>query len=119
MSDHDRLPSIAEAQRTPLVEQLLEQIEQVLEENHRQAERIQQLRDEIARLKGQKGLTVEKDVGFAFGGGVSRGDRGCESVDLHVYTPAVPQTSRSSLSGKRSAVRSTPLRPLMSVTSHK
>jgi cell division septum initiation protein DivIVA len=54
MSDHARLPSVAEAQRTPLVEQLLPQLEQLLEENRRQAEQIQQLRDEIAVLKGQK-----------------------------------------------------------------
>jgi hypothetical protein len=54
MSDRDRLPSVAALQRTPLVEQLLEQIEQLLEENRRQAEQIQQLRDEIAVLKGQK-----------------------------------------------------------------
>jgi hypothetical protein len=44
MPDRKHLPSIAEAQRTPLVEQLLEQIEELLEENRRQAEQIQQLR---------------------------------------------------------------------------
>jgi len=44
MPDRKQLPSIAEAQRTPLVEQLLEQIEELLEENRRQAEQIQQLR---------------------------------------------------------------------------
>ena len=54
MSDRARLLSIAEAQRTPLVEQLLEQMERLLEQNRRQAEQIQQLRDEIAVLKGQK-----------------------------------------------------------------
>jgi len=54
MSDQDRLPNIAESQRTPLVAQLLEQIEHLLEENRKQAEGIQQLRDEIAVLKGQK-----------------------------------------------------------------
>jgi hypothetical protein len=54
MSDQDQLPNIAESQRTPLVAQLLEQIEHLLEENRKQAEGIQQLRDEIAVLKGQK-----------------------------------------------------------------
>jgi len=54
MSDHDQLPSIAESQRTPLVAQLLEQIAHLLEENRKQVEWIQQLRDEIAVLKGQK-----------------------------------------------------------------
>ena len=53
MSDHDVLPMIPAAQRTPLVEQLLAQIEQLLEANRRQAEQIQQLRDEVAVLKGQ------------------------------------------------------------------
>jgi hypothetical protein len=52
VSDHDALPTIAASQRTPLVEQLLEQIEQLLEANRRRAELIQQLRDEIAILKG-------------------------------------------------------------------
>jgi cell division septum initiation protein DivIVA len=64
MPDRNQLPSIAEAQRTPLVEQLLEQIEQLLEENHRQAERIQQLRDEIAVLKGQRAKPKFKPSGM-------------------------------------------------------
>jgi len=64
MPDLKRLPSIAEAQRGPLVEQLLEQIEQLLEENRRQAEIIQQMRDEIAVLKGQKAKPKFKPSGM-------------------------------------------------------
>ena len=42
-----KLPDIPEAEQTPLVKQLLEII-------HRQAEELQHLRDEIARLKRHK-----------------------------------------------------------------
>jgi hypothetical protein len=54
MAEQNPLPVIAEAERSPLVEQLLAQVERLLEENRRQGELIQQLRDEVAVLKGEK-----------------------------------------------------------------
>jgi hypothetical protein len=63
-SDHDLLPSIPEAARSPLVEQLLALIEHLLQENQRQAELVQQLRDEIAVLKGEKGKPKFKPSGM-------------------------------------------------------
>ncbi len=56
-----RIPDITEAERTPLVQQLLEiiglqqvRIQQLEDQLRLQQERIQQLEDEIARLKGLK-----------------------------------------------------------------
>ena len=59
-----QLPTIADAERSALVEQLLGQIEHLLEENRRQAEIIQQMRDEIAVLKGQKAKPKFKPSGM-------------------------------------------------------
>jgi len=49
-----QIPEILEEEKTPLVLQLVGIIEQISASNLLQAEEIQQLRDEIARLKGQK-----------------------------------------------------------------
>ena len=50
-----KLPEIPRAERTPLVETLLGMLEQLMQESDRQGEYIQQLRDEITVLKGEKG----------------------------------------------------------------
>lgn len=49
------LPEIAAAERTPLVQALLDIISLQQEQLHRQAERIAQLEDELRRLKGGSG----------------------------------------------------------------
>jgi transposase IS66 family protein len=59
-----QLPPIPEAERTPLVEQLSALIEHLAQENRRQAETIQQLRDEIAVLKGEKAKPKFKPSGM-------------------------------------------------------
>ena len=64
MPDLKQLPNIAEAERSALVERLLGQVEHLLEENRRQAEIIQQMRDEIAVLKGQKAKPKFKPSGM-------------------------------------------------------
>lgn len=76
-----QLPNIPAVEGSPLVEQLLGQIEHLLQETLRQAEVIQQLRDEIAVLKGEKakpqfkasGMDAETDA--PAGGGQGRGKR--------------------------------------------
>lgn len=55
MISRPHLPDPPASERTPLVEALLGLIEQLMEENRQQAETIEQLRDEIAVLKGEKG----------------------------------------------------------------
>lgn len=59
-----QLPDIPEADHTPLVGTLLGLIEQLVQENSQQAERIQQLRDEIAILKGEKAKPKFKPSGM-------------------------------------------------------
>jgi hypothetical protein len=59
-----QLPDISDAERTPLVEQLLALIEALAETSHRQTETIQPLRDEIAVLKGEKPKPTFKPNGM-------------------------------------------------------
>jgi len=55
MSKRFELPAISDAEATPLVRALVAMIERQAEEIRGQKETIQQLRDEIAVLKGEKG----------------------------------------------------------------
>ena len=59
-----QVPGIPEAERTLLVEQLLGLIEALAEADQRQAERLQQLRDEIAILKREKAKPEFKPSGM-------------------------------------------------------
>jgi len=60
-----QLPEASAAERTPLVEQLLGLIADLLERNQQQAETLQQLRDEMAVLKGEKAKPNFKPSGMA------------------------------------------------------
>jgi len=59
-----QLPLISEAERTPLTDQLVAQLEQLAQENLRLTEMIQHLRDEIAVLKGEKAKPTFKPSGI-------------------------------------------------------
>ena len=101
MSDPARLPSVAESQRTPLVEQLLGQIEQLLEENRRQAEQIQQLRDEIAVLKGQKAKPTFKPSGMEAETERNGDDDGSDYSDSAGHAASQGQPRKRAGSAKR------------------
>ena len=81
MSDLKQLPTIADAERSALVEQLLGQIEHLLEENGRQAEIIQKMRDEIAVLKGQKAKPKFKPSGMESGADETDGNGDSDDGD--------------------------------------
>lgn len=54
MKNIDKIPPISAEEETPLVKSLVAMIHRLLEENQSQASSIQQMRDEIAILKGEK-----------------------------------------------------------------
>ena len=54
MPNKIEIPTVPPEQLSPLVAQLLKTIETLVEENQRQSESLQQMRDEIAVLKGEK-----------------------------------------------------------------
>ena len=58
------LPEIPDAERTPLVERLVVLIDVLAQENQRQGETIQRLRDEIAERKGEKRTPTFKPSGM-------------------------------------------------------
>jgi len=64
MPSRIQMPKVPDAERSPLVDQLLVLIERLIQDNLRQAEAIQQLRDEIAVLKGEKGKPKFKASGM-------------------------------------------------------
>ena len=70
------LPDIPEVERTPLVDTLLGLLEALVQENSRQSETIQQLRDEIAILKGEKAKPKFKPSGMNENAGSVSDDEG-------------------------------------------
>jgi hypothetical protein len=75
------LPDIPEGQRTLLVDTLLGLIEQLVQENSRQAETIQQLRDEIAILKGEKAKPKFTPSGMNENAGTDSDEKGQDDGD--------------------------------------
>ena len=64
MTSRFQLPDPPASERTPMVEALLGLSERLIEDNRQQAETIQQLRNEIAVLKGEKGKPKFKASGM-------------------------------------------------------
>src|SRR5687767_13011551 len=74
------LPVILASEETPLVKKLVGIIEQLQEYSKYQNETLQQLRDEVARLKGEKGKPKFKPSGMEEKAGKKEGmDGGKES----------------------------------------
>ena len=94
-----KLPEIPESERSPLVDTLLGLLEQLVEENRRQAETIQQLRDEIAHLKGEKGKPKFKASGMNENAGTDsdgddEDDAGSDTTDPQKKRPGSQKRSK-------------------------
>ncbi|MBK5938368.1 hypothetical protein CCR96_03635, partial [Halochromatium roseum] len=72
------LPPIPETERTALIDELVRLIETLAEQTQQQAQTIQQLRDEIARLKGEKGKPRFKPSGMEQNAGQGEDQQGDE-----------------------------------------
>ncbi|MEA1053128.1 hypothetical protein U5801_25455 [Lamprobacter modestohalophilus] len=72
------LPPIPETERTALIDELVRLIETLAEQTQQQTETIQQLRDEIARLKGEKGKPRFKPSGMEQKAGQGEDQQGDE-----------------------------------------
>ncbi len=100
MSIRRQLPNIPDAERTPLVDQLLVLIEHLIQESIRQAEVIQQLRDEIAVLKGEKAKPKFKASGME-----DETDQGADSAPKEGDTPDGKASGKRPGSAKRSKTK--------------